>query len=174
MLRCRKSPEGREFNARLRHPATGKLFCQPSSEWVPYFESGKNKAAKGEGWAPLSFAVPKIQWDFNSYCPYGKKAMGKLFCQPSSEWVPYFESGKDKAAKGEGWAPLSFAVPKIQWDSNSYCPYGKKAMGKLFEMNSHSYTCCMTCVVQHVLCCVNILGNMLKDTNTVELQWLEH
>ena len=93
-LRCRKSPEGREFNARLRHPATGKLFCQPSSEWVPYFESGK-----------------------------------------------------DKAAKGEGWAPLSFAVPMIQWDSNSHCPYGKKAMGKLFEMNSHSYTCCMTCVV---------------------------
>ena len=23
----------------------------------------------------------------------------------SSKWVPFFELGKDKAAKGEGWAP---------------------------------------------------------------------
>ena len=33
-LQCRKSPEGREFEAGLRHPTTGKL-CQPSSEWIP-------------------------------------------------------------------------------------------------------------------------------------------
>ena len=26
-------------------------------------------------------------------------------CQPSTKWVPFFELGKDKAAKGEGWAP---------------------------------------------------------------------
>ena len=41
----------REFEARLRHAATGKL-CQPSRKWVPFFELGKDKAAKGEGWAP--------------------------------------------------------------------------------------------------------------------------
>ena len=26
-------------------------------------------------------------------------------CKPSSKWVSFFELGKDKAAKGEGWAP---------------------------------------------------------------------
>ena len=26
-------------------------------------------------------------------------------CRPSSKWVPFLELGKDKAAKGEGWAP---------------------------------------------------------------------
>ena len=41
----------REFEARLRHVATGKL-CQPSIKWIPFFELGKDKAAKGEGWAP--------------------------------------------------------------------------------------------------------------------------
>ena len=37
----------REFNARLRHAATGKL-----AERGTFFEFGKDKAAKGEGWAP--------------------------------------------------------------------------------------------------------------------------
>ena len=41
----------REFEARLRNAATGKL-CQPSSKWVPFSKLGKEKAAKGEGWAP--------------------------------------------------------------------------------------------------------------------------
>ena len=30
---------------------TGK-HCQLSSEWLPFFESGKNQTVKGEGWAP--------------------------------------------------------------------------------------------------------------------------
>ena len=46
------------------------------------------------------------------------------FCQPSNEWVPFFELGKAKAAKGGGWVRLSPAMPKIQWDSNPHCPYG--------------------------------------------------
>ena len=29
----------------------------------------------------------------------------KTLCQPSSKWVPFFELGKDKAAKGDAWAP---------------------------------------------------------------------
>ena len=56
-----------EFKAGLRHAATGKL-CQPSSKWVP-FSLGKDKRVKEEGWAPLSSAVPKIQWDTNPHCP---------------------------------------------------------------------------------------------------------
>ena len=42
-----------------------------------------------------------------------QKVAGRLenvHCQPSST---FFESGKEKAAKGEGWATLSSAVPNI-------------------------------------------------------------
>ena len=38
----------------------------------------------------------------------------------------------DKAAKGDGWIRLSSAVPKIQWDSKTHCPYGYYAMGNLY------------------------------------------
>ena len=41
----------REFEARLRHAATGKLSVNPA-ELGTFFELGKDKAAKGEGWAP--------------------------------------------------------------------------------------------------------------------------
>ena len=34
----------------------------------------------------------------------------------------FFESGKNKAAKGAGWAPPFFAVPTIQCDSNPTAP----------------------------------------------------
>ena len=37
----RKSSEDCEIAPRFRHPTTGK--------WVPFFESGKDKAAKGGG-----------------------------------------------------------------------------------------------------------------------------
>ena len=40
----------REFEAGLRQAMTRKL-CQLSSKWVPFFELGKDKAAKEEGWA---------------------------------------------------------------------------------------------------------------------------
>ena len=34
-------------------------------------------------------------------------------CQPSSKWVPFFELGKDKAAKGEGWvSAFNFLCPR--------------------------------------------------------------
>ena len=39
-----------EFEARLRHAATGKLSTQQKMD--TFFELGKDKAAKGEGWAP--------------------------------------------------------------------------------------------------------------------------
>ena len=41
----------REFEARLRH-AHGKLSLSTQQEMGTFFELGKDKAAKGEGWAP--------------------------------------------------------------------------------------------------------------------------
>ena len=43
------------------------------------------------------------------FCP----AMTGKLCQPCTKWVPFFEPGKDKAAKSK--------IPKIQWASNHYC-----------------------------------------------------
>ena len=37
--------------------------------------------------------------------------------------VTFFESGKDKAAKRQGWGPPSFAVPKTHRNSNPICHY---------------------------------------------------
>ena len=42
----------REFEARLRHAATGKLSLSTHQKMGTFFEFGKDKAAKGEGWAP--------------------------------------------------------------------------------------------------------------------------
>ena len=42
----------REFEARLRHAATGKkLSLSTQQKMGTFFELGKEKAAKGEGWA---------------------------------------------------------------------------------------------------------------------------
>ena len=55
-LWCRQSPKDREFEAGLRNPTTGNSLCQPSSELVPFSKVKeairKDKAAKGESWAP--------------------------------------------------------------------------------------------------------------------------
>ena len=40
------------FEARLRHAATGKLALSTQQYMGIFFELGKGKAAKGEGWAP--------------------------------------------------------------------------------------------------------------------------
>ena len=40
----------REFEARMRQMENS--LCQPSSKWVPDSNKGKDKASKGEGWAP--------------------------------------------------------------------------------------------------------------------------
>ena len=47
-----ESPVSREFEARLRHAATGKLSLSTQQKMGTFFELGKDKAAKGEGWAP--------------------------------------------------------------------------------------------------------------------------
>ena len=40
-----------EFDARLRHVATGKLSLLTQQKMGTFFELEKDKAAKGEGWA---------------------------------------------------------------------------------------------------------------------------
>ena len=42
----------REFEAWLRHAGTGKLSLLTQQKMGTFFELGKDKAAKGEGWAP--------------------------------------------------------------------------------------------------------------------------
>ena len=69
----------REFEARLRHAATGKLSLSTQQKMGTFFELVKDKAAKGEVGLRLSSAVPKIQWDSNPHCPYGYYAMGHLY-----------------------------------------------------------------------------------------------
>ena len=51
-LWCRKVAVSHEFEARLRHAATGKLSLSTQQKMGTFFELGKDKAAKGEGWAP--------------------------------------------------------------------------------------------------------------------------
>ena len=53
-----KAGESRVFEAQLRHVATGKLSLSTQQKMGTFFELGKDKAAKGEGWAPpfISFA----------------------------------------------------------------------------------------------------------------------
>ena len=58
----------RGFEGGLPHATTGKLSLSPSSKWVLFFELGKDKAAKGEGWAPpsISCAQDTVRLPLNS------------------------------------------------------------------------------------------------------------
>ena len=49
----------REFEAQLRHAVTWKLSLSTQQKMGTFFELGKDKAAKGEGWAPA----------FHQLCP---------------------------------------------------------------------------------------------------------
>ena len=44
-------------------------------------------------------------------------------CQPSSKCVPFSNQERIRQGKEKAGLGLSSAVPKIQWDSNSHCPY---------------------------------------------------
>ena len=67
---AQKVAVSREFEAQLRHAATGKL-CQPSRKWVPFSNQGRIRQRKERDGLRLSSAVPKLQWDSNPHCPYG-------------------------------------------------------------------------------------------------------
>ena len=57
--------EGLECNTGLRHPATGKLHINSAvNRYMPRFEAGKYKVAKGEGWNP-PFMCITFCTDFN-------------------------------------------------------------------------------------------------------------
>ena len=47
----------REFEARLRHAATGKLSLLTQQKMGTFFELGKDKAAKGEGYVLFTDAI---------------------------------------------------------------------------------------------------------------------
>ena len=51
-LWCRKSPYRVSSRLGCAMQRLENSLCQPSRKWVPFFELGKDKAAKGEGWAP--------------------------------------------------------------------------------------------------------------------------
>ena len=51
-LWSKKVAVSREFEARLPHAATGKRSLSTQQKMGTFFELGKDKAAKGEGWAP--------------------------------------------------------------------------------------------------------------------------
>ena len=61
----------REFEARLRHAATGKLSLSTQQKMGTFFELGRIRQRKERDGLRLSSAVPKIQWDSNPHCPYG-------------------------------------------------------------------------------------------------------
>ena len=46
-----------------------KTLCQPSSEWVPFFELGKAKAAKGKGWIPPLILCPRYSGTLTPTAP---------------------------------------------------------------------------------------------------------
>ena len=51
-ITSKRGAVSREFEARLRHAATGKLSLSTQQKMGTFFELGKDKAAKGQGWAP--------------------------------------------------------------------------------------------------------------------------
>ena len=61
-IAVQKVAVSREFEAWLRHAATGKLSLSTQQKMGTFFELGKAKAVKGEGWAPpfISCAQDKV------------------------------------------------------------------------------------------------------------------
>ena len=48
----------------------------------------------------------------------------KTLCLPSSKWAPFSNQGRIRQRNERDGRHFSFAVPKIQWNSNPNCPYG--------------------------------------------------
>ena len=68
-------------------------------EWVERLDYGAESRRKVVS-SRLGFTMRRLE---NSLCP------------PNRKWVLFFELGKAKAAKGEGWAPpfISFALDTV-------------------------------------------------------------
>ena len=61
----------REFEAQLRHAATGKLSLSTQQKMGTFLNEGRIRQRKEREGLRLSSAMPKIQWDSNPHCPYG-------------------------------------------------------------------------------------------------------
>ena len=68
-----------QFEARLRHAATGKLSLSTLQKMGTFFELGKDKAAKGEGWSPAFISSGSLTptaptairlWETFTFLPY--------------------------------------------------------------------------------------------------------
>ena len=63
---------------------------------------------------------------------FAMKRLENSLCQPSSKWILFSNKGRIRQRKERNGLRLSFAVPKIQWDSNPHCPYDYQAMGHIY------------------------------------------
>ena len=61
----------REFESQLRHAATGKLSLSTQQKMGTFIELGKDKAGKGQGWAPPFISCAQDIVGLNPHCPYG-------------------------------------------------------------------------------------------------------
>ena len=61
----------------------------------------------------------KSPYRVNSRLGCAMRRLETSLCQPSRKW-----KGKERQQKERDGLRLSWAVPKIQWDSNPHCPYG--------------------------------------------------
>ena len=67
----------REFGARLRHATTGKLSLSAQQYMVTFFQLGKDKAAKGEGWALPFISCAQDTMELQSLLPLRLLGHGK-------------------------------------------------------------------------------------------------
>ena len=74
---AQKVAVSREFEARLRHAATGKLSLSTQQKMDTFFELGRIRQRKERDGLRLSSAVPKIQWDSNPQLPLQQIGYGK-------------------------------------------------------------------------------------------------
>ena len=69
---------GREERLEYRVQKVSGVFLWTQKLMVAYFEKDKDKAEKGEGWAPLCVCCVQDRY-LGLHCPYGHTAMGKLY-----------------------------------------------------------------------------------------------
>ena len=69
----------REFEAQLRHAATGKHSPLIQHKMSTLFELGKDKAAKGKGWAPPFISCAQDTVGLLPPLPLRLKGYGKPF-----------------------------------------------------------------------------------------------
>ena len=75
---------------------------------APYYNSFLSQVplvVVAEWYEPLGYDVESRRKVVSSRLVFAMRRLENSFCQPSSKWVSFFELGKAKAVKGDGWAP---------------------------------------------------------------------